>query len=246
MIIGLQTIKGFNIEDILDKAITLGFRAFEIFFDGYYCSELPQAFRTQLKERINEHDLFLTVHAPIIKTLNQETIQMIYDHLAFAHSMDAHIFTLHPIYPLKIFSLFLKTVLKEANKSAPSVRIGIENIPMSTASELNNLFSQLDMIQNVGLTFDIGHAQLTSNALEYLNALRMPIVECHLHTNDGKCDSHLDIRDERGIIPIRRILKTIFLEKDFKGPYILEYWREEMDQTKDWLAHTFNEFSEFD
>ncbi|MGV9199249.1 MAG: sugar phosphate isomerase/epimerase family protein [Promethearchaeia archaeon] len=242
MIIGLQTIKGFKIENILNRAIGMGFHAFEIFFDGYGCSDLSSAFQDQLVKRIEKNQVFLTVHAPIWEELNENAKQNLYDHLNFANEMKAHIFTLHPIYPLDEFSDFLDTFLSKAQNLVPELQIGIENTPMTSVNDLNSLFSQLEFPKNAGITYDIGHAQLAGDVFAYLAELRAPLFECHVHTNDGKSDDHLDIRDPQGVIPIKKILKFLVLKKEFKGPYILEYWREGIYKTYDWLLEMEDEF----
>lgn len=237
MIIGIQTIKGLKIEELLTRAINYDFQAFEIFFDGFYPEDLSADFKNKLKEKIFQNNIYLTVHAPLFEQLDNSVKNHLYNSLSFAQEMNAHILTIHPILPLREFTLFLNNFLLKSDDIVPYLNIGIENIPTLDVHSLNKLFLDLNINSNVGVTYDIGHAQLNENAYNYLNMLQAPILECHAHNNDGKNDFHLDLRDKRGIIPIKKIIRSLYLKKQFRGPIILEYWREGMVQTKEWLLH---------
>ncbi len=215
----------------------------EIFFDGF----LPQAFPNATRKKIDDlsDTLYLTIHSPLKNPFEKEGYHDLLDCLNFAIQIKAKIFTIHADYRINKFINFLEDFLANSNYS--EIIIGIENIPGITVNEMNEIFNNLNVYPNLGVTFDISHAQLSpiflkkkeKNAFKYLKNLNAPIMEIHLHNTDGFSDLHSRIRE--GIIDIREILVYMKKEKDFKGPYIIEYWRENVFNDYLWLHELLKE-----
>jgi sugar phosphate isomerase/epimerase len=72
------------------------------------------------------------------------------------------------------------------------VRILLENIPNElSAPEKLVEFIQITHFDDVGVCFDLGHANLMSNVAEAFETLKRHIHSTHVHDNAGDRDSHL-------------------------------------------------------
>ncbi|NIQ06948.1 MAG: sugar phosphate isomerase/epimerase, partial [Candidatus Korarchaeota archaeon] len=49
--------------------------------------------------------------------------------------------------------------------------------------------------EDIGLTFDIGHANINNQIQEFLTYLPKKIVHIHAHDNQGEIDQHLGVGD---------------------------------------------------
>jgi sugar phosphate isomerase/epimerase len=72
------------------------------------------------------------------------------------------------------------------------VRILLENIP----NELSTPERLLEMIHtahfdDVGICFDLGHANMMNSVAESFEILRKHVCSTHVHDNDGVQDTHL-------------------------------------------------------
>ncbi|MBD3214526.1 MAG: hypothetical protein GF311_18075 [Candidatus Lokiarchaeota archaeon] len=242
-LIGFQTVKHHSIEYVLKNALDGKLSAFEIFFDGFLPRDIIPSFINKLNEyRINEELLF-TVHSPIIELKDSKWINAMKDSLNFAQKIKANLLTVHAEPKIDLLVSKIKPFLRLCFASYPKLRIGIENTHYTSCEKFNNLMMSLREYPNVGITFDIGHAQLAplysktklKDPLAYLKNLKSPILECHLHNNDGVHDNHLSITDKKGIINIKEILRELIIHRDFNGPIIFEYFREHMEKDLSYL-----------
>jgi len=98
------------------------------------------------------------------------------------------------------------------------VKVALENMPDffmmqgRTFDEFNRLIDGLDM----GVCFDIGHANTTGQMDEFLE-LKDRFVNLHVHDNDGGSDQHLTIGD--GNAPIEQALGSL---NSYPGRHIIE------------------------
>ena len=73
---------------------------------------------------------------------------------------------------------------------------------------------------HVGLNLDIGHANVSHTIDEFLETLDSKIFHVHLADNHGKRDEHLAVG--MGLINWNKVIGNL-VNKNFNGPYILEY-----------------------
>lgn len=101
------------------------------------------------------------------------------------------------------------------------IMVGVENA-MNDKYMLGRNFSEMERIVrgvsrgNIGMTFDIGHANLTGNIDDYVNN-KDYIVEVHAHDNFGYTDEHLGIG--YGKVDWGHVYDRI---KDMDCPFVLE------------------------
>jgi len=77
------------------------------------------------------------------------------------------------------------------------VKIAIENMPepysflMKSVEDFTKFYEEIN--EDIGLAFDVGHANLNGHTERFLTILGDKIVHIHAHDNDGKSDQHLGI-----------------------------------------------------
>lgn len=92
----------------------------------------------------------------------------------------------------------VRELLKEARKYG--LKIAIENTPdplpymLKRVDEFERFYEDLGFDGlNLGITFDVGHANIIGQINEFIESFRDKIVHVHLHDNNGRFDEHLDI-----------------------------------------------------
>ena len=70
------------------------------------------------------------------------------------------------------------------------------------------------------MNLDIGHANVSHTIDEFLETLDSKIFHVHLADNHGKRDEHLAVG--MGLINWNKVIGNL-VNKNFNGPYILEY-----------------------
>jgi sugar phosphate isomerase/epimerase len=104
------------------------------------------------------------------------------------------------------------------------VKITIENglypLPflLRTADDFIRFYEDLGET-DLGLTLDIGHANVNSQINEFFEKVPEKIVHAHLHDNHGRTDEHLGLGD--GIIDWLKIVRA-FKKISFKGTLVVE------------------------
>lgn len=100
-----------------------------------------------------------------------------------------------------------------------SLRLGIENMPDvpfflgRTADRLASLVDGTDL----GITFDIGHANTTGQIDAMIDAFSDRLVNVHIHDNHGRRDEHLTIGD--GDIDFGHVVSRL---RGYRGNWIIE------------------------
>jgi sugar phosphate isomerase/epimerase len=246
--VGLQTVQHLKIETVLQKIHEFNISAFEIFFNGFLPRDISHQVRILLEKLKKTPEFLLTVHTPLIGLSESFWFDVMEECLEFAQKCGARLCTIHPDPDPSKFLQKAIPLIKLALKDYKEITILIENTPSTPADIMNEIFSQIKQYKNVGLTYDMGHSQLApltshnqkKSAVEYLEKLNGPILECHIHTNRGKEDEHLSIRDTAGIIDLKAIIRTLIERKKFTGPLIFEYYRGDMREDIQLLKDLIN------
>lgn len=105
---------------------------------------------------------------------------------------------------------------------ALGLKLALENVPGDEGA-VHRIIDLLEELRSpdIGLCFDLGHANLQGNPLEELErALPLPyLFNIHLHDNDGHKDAHL-IPGE-GTLPWAEV-GEVLREGDYRGAFTLE------------------------
>jgi len=74
------------------------------------------------------------------------------------------------------------------------VRLAVENLPPkcpgAKTEHIVNILENVDSI-SLGVCFDVGHANIMNNMVEFIDTIGNSIITIHLHDNDGTYDMHL-------------------------------------------------------
>jgi sugar phosphate isomerase/epimerase len=149
-----------------------------------------------------------------------------------AYKLEAKIWILHSgrftpltyFFPEKAWEAHNNSLL-ELSKEARNMGVGIAVENMLGGYELFNSPKNGRKIledvksENIGLCFDIGHANLLGDIDSFLEVFSNEIIHIHIHDNDGKEDSHLPVGE--GSIKWKNFLD--WLEKaKYKGWIVFE------------------------
>ncbi len=113
------------------------------------------------------------------------------------------------------------TLLRIAKKHG--VEIAIENVPepypflMKSVQDFSRFYNELD--EDIGLVFDIGHANINRQTEDFIARFSDKIVHIHASDNDGAGDQHLGIG--YGTIDWNSVAKALEKVK-YNGLIILE------------------------
>lgn len=229
-----------------EYAIQNGFDAFEWFPDkkssrvGWDLDDIDSDKRAYIKKRALKHDIRLSVHVPWwANPLISKNHEVMFDCFKFADDIKAALVNIH-LYTENGLANYAKSILPFIKCSNElNITLAIENTPLTTPDDFNILFDVLQKqdlhgIKQVGICFDIGHANLCSATLnDYIGFLdqvniNIPLVHMHLHENYGDYDRHLPLytgpagKDDAGVCALMERLKG----RSFLGSMILEQWPE--------------------
>lgn len=213
----------------------------EIFDEG------PHALNSRrvdaLKKVIKARNLHLSVHAPFVDINIASTSPVIRDavmkrlkkSIRLSAQLNPEYWVFHPgiqsaigdMLPGVDWEINLKSVrelLYEAEKHG--LRISIENVPdpfpflLKKIDEFERFYEDLgDEGLNLGLTFDVGHANINGELFDFIERFREKIVHTHLHDNDGRSDAHLGIGF--GNIDWSSLIKAL-RKANYKGALVIE------------------------
>jgi len=202
----------------------------------------------QMARLSQEYDMPLQVHAPyhnvrladINPRIREASVQSVKDGIDFATRLNARMVTVHLGNVAKVlldrFYTRVHEALLDSIKTlidcaeAGNLFIGIENVPSTKspweeaigdkAEELVDIIKEVKA-KNVGVTFDVGHANTTGDPAEFAAKVAPYVMNIHVHDNDGRVDQHLIIGE--GNIDFLRVL-SIFKKRGYSGPLVLEYF----------------------
>jgi sugar phosphate isomerase/epimerase len=184
----------------------------EIVDDGFHTLNKKRV--SALKNIGRSNNLKYSIHAPSAdiniaspsKPILKAVLKRLEKSIAYANALNAHLWVFHPglktgvsmFYPGMDWLQNLKTtrlLLKIA--SDYGVNIALENVPepypflMKSVEHFTKFYEEIN--EDIGLVFDVGHANLNGQIERFLTILADKIVHIHVHDNDGKSDQHLGI-----------------------------------------------------
>jgi len=194
-------------------------------FDEDFVSELRSAGMTySLHTSIANTDI-----GALNPNMREATIAEMVSEFRFAADMGIDTITVHPgLNCLSVKGCRDRCVaaandscrrLEAAARELGIAHVCIENMPDvpvmlgKTAAELAEIVDGTDL----GITFDIGHANTMSQIDEMVSVFGDRIANVHIHDNHGERDEHLTIGD--GDIDFGHVLKLL---SGYRGRYIIE------------------------
>lgn len=188
-----------RLEDELKDFQEIGYDFVEIPVDAVdviYCGELDRHRMDDLKAILGRFALKYTVHAPRVLNLRDvkeiELQKKLFKScIFFSSEIGASIFVYHYGQKTKekqIEDMLYQSVLEMADFAVNyGVHICVENIEIDTASNVIEFIKRVAK-NNVGMTFDFGHAYLASKyfSFDFLGSVEMarPYVK-HIHVTDN-------------------------------------------------------------
>lgn len=236
-----------RIEEILKFAVEEGFSGIE-FKDEYpLFEEMSSAEKTRARDFIQQHGLFCSVHLPFadmnisnfINILWEAAVRTLEDSLQNAAELGATTVTVHGgnINTLRYDELLYKVseertvkALQRLRNSAVSlgIRLSIENLH-EFSSRLKRVHSRPEDLlrsrsalgEDIGFTFDIGHAVSTPcKPVDFIHSLGPDkILLSHLHDNNGSEDQHLAVGD--GSIDFTSFIQA-YVNEGWSFPLLIE------------------------
>jgi sugar phosphate isomerase/epimerase len=184
----------------------------EIVDDGLHTLDKQKV--TTLAEIAASYNLRFSVHAPFAdinvaspsKPLLNAMLRRLEKSISFASALDAYIWVFHPglktgismFYPGMDWLQNQKTIKRLLNiASNHGVKVAIENMPepfsflMKSVNDFSRFYQEIN--EDIGLVFDVGHANLDGQIERFLSDFADKIVHVHVHDNDGTHDQHLGI-----------------------------------------------------
>jgi sugar phosphate isomerase/epimerase len=189
--------------------------------EAAYIEIVDDGFHTLNKQRVSalknigeSYGLKYSVHAPFAdiniaspsKPMLKATLTRLEKSISYSSNLNAYLWVFHPglktgismFYPGMDWLQNLKTVqllIKIAGDYG--VKIVIENVPepypflMKSVEDFAKFYEEID--EDIGLAFDVGHANLNGQIERFLEFFADKIVHIHAHDNFGKSDQHLGI-----------------------------------------------------
>ena len=211
----------------------------EIVDDGRHA--LDETRVKSLKKIIKKRGFTTSVHAPFIdvnialpsETARTAVLARLKRSLQFSSELGSNYWVFHPglqtgnsnFTPDLDWELNLESVrelLSAAREFGVNATIenGLHPLPflMKTADDFTRFYKDLGET-NLGITFDLGHANVNSQINEFFEKLPERIVHAHLHDNHGRNDEHLGLGD--GNIDWQKTVAA-FKKIGYKGTLVVE------------------------
>ncbi len=188
----------------------------------------------ELKALKGEHGLDYSVHAPFVYddlAHPHPKMREIYKSQAreaidFAHELGSTLVVVHPGHMILEYLLpdveafaalrlpkerYLENSISSLRELAAyaksrGVKLSVENL-LEIGQDHNDIGRLLAEVPDLGLTLDVGHANLTGNLKVYLESFPERMISLHLHDNDGRRDLHWPLG--RGVIDFRWLMNEL-------------------------------------
>lgn len=193
---------------------TMNTKYIEILDDGTH--DLDKQRITLLKEAAKSYNLTYSLHAPFadiniaspVKPLLNASLKRLTQSLANANAIDAKMWVFHPgqrtgigqFYPGADFKQMCQSIEQIYAKAEEyGMNIALENLPakywflMNTPEEFQKMYKETNL--PIGITLDLGHANLEGQIQPFFNQLADKIVHIHASNNDGSEDQHFGVED---------------------------------------------------
>lgn len=186
-----------------------------------YVEIIDDGFHTLSRQRVStlnaigkSYNLQYSVHAPFAdiniaspsKSILKAMLKRLEKSISYANTLNAYVWVFHPglktgismFYPGMDWIQNQKTthlLLKIAEDYG--VKIAIENVPepfsflMKSVDDFTRFYEETG--ENIGLVFDVGHANLNRQIERFLTIFADRIIHIHAHDNNGNHDQHLGI-----------------------------------------------------
>jgi len=229
----------------------------EIVDDGFHTLNKQRV--SMLKNVGESYGLKYSLHAPFAdiniaspsKPMLKTTLKRLEKSISYANDLNAYVWVFHPglktgvsmFYPGMDWRQNLKTTRILLKISGDyGVKIAIENVPepypflMKSVEDFTKFYEEIN--EDIGLVFDVGHANLNGQTERFLTILANKIVHVHVHDNDGKGDQHLGIGF--GNIDWKNVADTLG-RMHYDKVVIIESV-EHVEESKHKLKHLFAKF----
>ncbi|MEM1536709.1 MAG: sugar phosphate isomerase/epimerase family protein [Candidatus Bathyarchaeia archaeon] len=184
----------------------------EIVDDGLHTLNRRRALK--LKEIGESYNLHFSIHAPFAdiniaspsKCMLNAMIKRLEKSMRLSSLLEADVWVFHPGLKTGI-SMFYPGVDWIQNRETAKalyriaeehgVRIVIENVPepypflMKSVEHFKRFYAEVS--EDIGLAFDVGHANLNGQIELFLKTFPDKIVHIHAHDNNGREDEHLGV-----------------------------------------------------
>ncbi len=193
---------------------TMNTNYIEILDDGTH--ELDKKRIALLKQAAKSYNLIYSLHAPFadvniaspIKPLLNASLKRLTQSLANANALDAKMWVFHPgqrtgigqFYPGADFKQMCQSIQQlYAQAEEYGLNISLENLPakywflMNTPQEFQKMYKETNL--PIGITMDLGHANLEEQIQPFFTQLADKIVHIHASNNDGSDDQHFGVED---------------------------------------------------
>jgi sugar phosphate isomerase/epimerase len=199
---------------MVKRLATMDTKYIEILDDGTH--DLDKKRIDLLKETAKSYDLTYSLHAPFAdvniaspaKPLLSASLKRLTNSLANANAIDAKMWVFHPgqrtgigqFYPNADFKTMCQSIQKlYAISEEYGLNIALENLPakywflMNTPEEFMRMYKEINL--PIGITMDLGHANLEGQIQPFFKLLADKIVHIHASNNDGTGDQHNGVED---------------------------------------------------
>jgi len=200
--------------------------------------DLQSGIIKQARKISKENNISLILHASYFKSLcsinhkiSKEAFKFLRKEILLARKIGAKQITIHggeltnESTITKNFEFIieienLKEIIKLGKKYG--IKIGLEN--SFTSGKLcrtpEDLLKVVNSVKGLGITFDIGHANLINlDPIKYFKKVKNFVIDMHIHDNNGRSDQHRLIGE--GNIDFKKFLKEC-KNSDYYGPFIFE------------------------
>ncbi|MBS7660155.1 MAG: sugar phosphate isomerase/epimerase [Candidatus Bathyarchaeia archaeon] len=172
---------------------------------------------SMLKRTFSGKGISLSVHAPFADiniastspTIRRAVMKRLKKSMEFSAQLNPECWVFHPGIRSAVsdalrnldWEINLKStheLLREAEKYG--LRITVENVPepfpflLKKVKEFERFYEALgEDGLNLGITFDVGHANINGEINEFIKRFGSKIVHIHVHDNNGDFDAHLGV-----------------------------------------------------
>lgn len=191
--------------------------------------------RDELRDLMPSFNVQMSLHAPFSDVnigsfnakIREEAVRQIVEAIRIAADLGMRTVTVHPGFlspisisdPKKVIEITRESVQHiDSHMRDLGVEVGIENMPdmiVTTCKKADELMYVIEGTE-IGLCFDVGHANTTGETDNFLQ-LKDRFINVHLHDNDGEGDYHMAMGE--GTVNFEEVLGEL---ENYSGTYVVE------------------------